>query len=303
MKARGPVAVAQQEPNRVVATINGQKVTAQQALKLLQAMPQAELQRFQQSGGGLPTALQQIFLMQHLSDLAVQQHLDQQEPWKTELQFSQANTLAQAYVNQLSSQVNPSAADIKNYYDQHPQQFQDAQLSGIIVNFTPAAATTAPNTPGARTEAQAKMKADDLVKKLRGGANFADLAKTESDHKLSAAKGGALGTFSPDKLPKEISDPVFKLKAGDVTDPIREASAYYILKLDTLQKKTFEKAQNDIVAQLKNDQVRKMLDQQNQQYQIQVQDSDFFNLPGTTGSNTPSLSRPSPGQPRSTASK
>ncbi|MFZ0594034.1 MAG: hypothetical protein WAM39_26490, partial [Bryobacteraceae bacterium] len=98
VKARGPVAVAQQDPNRVVATVNGQKVTAQQALKLLQAMPQAELQRFQQAGGGLPTALQQIFLMQHLSDLALQQHLDQQEPWKTELQFTQANTLAQAYV-------------------------------------------------------------------------------------------------------------------------------------------------------------------------------------------------------------
>ncbi len=196
----------------MVATVNGQKVTAQQALKLLQAMPQAELQRFQQAGGGLPTALQQIFLMQHLSDLALQQHLDQQEPWKTELQFSQANTLAQAYVNQLSSQINPSAADVKSYYDQHPQQFQDAELSGIIVNFTPASTTAPPNTPGARTEAQAKVKADDLVKKIRGGANFTDLAKTESDHKASAAKGGLLGSFSPDKLPKEISDPVFKLE-------------------------------------------------------------------------------------------
>lgn len=287
----------------MVATVNGQKVTAQQALKLLQAMPQAELQRFQQSGGGLPTALQQIFLMQHLSDLARQQHLDQQEPWKTELQFTQANTLAQAYVNQLSSNVNPSAADVKNYYDQHSQQFQDAQLSGIIVNFKPSSTPASPNTPGARTEPQAKEKADDLVKKIRAGANFTDLAKTESDHKLSAAKGGVLGTFSPDKLPKEISDPVFKLKTGDVTDPIRESSAYYILKLDSLQKKTFEKAQTEIVAQLKNDQVRKMLDQQNEQYKIQVQDSDFFNLPGTTGSNSPSLARPTPGQPRSTASK
>jgi peptidyl-prolyl cis-trans isomerase C len=303
LKVRGPVAVAQQDPNRVVATVNGKKVTAQEALKLLQAMPQAELQRFQQAGGGLPTALQQIFLMQHLSDLAMQQHLDQQEPWKTQLQFTQANTLAQAYVNQLSSQTNPNSADVKSYYDQHPQQFQEAALSAIIVNFTPAGTTAPPNTPGAKTEPEAKAKADDLVKKIRGGANFTDLAKADSDHKASAAKGGQLGSFSPEKLPKEISDPVFKLKTGEVTDPIREASGYYILKLDSLQKKTFEKAQGDIVAQLKNDQVRKVIDQQNQQFQIQVQDSDFFNLPGTTGSNTPSLARPAPGQPRSTASK
>jgi parvulin-like peptidyl-prolyl isomerase len=266
-------------------------------------MPQAELQRFQQSGGGLPTALQQIFLMQHLSDLAVQQHLDQQEPWKTELKFTEANTLAQAYVNQLSSQANPSSADVKNYYDQHSQDFQEATLSAIIVNFTPSSTTAAPNTPGARTEVQAKAKADDLVKKIRAGGNFTELAKTDSDHKPSAAKGGTLGSFAQNKLPKEIGDPVFKLKSGEVTDPIREASAYYILKLDSLQKKTFETAQSEIVTQLKSDQVRKMLDQQNEQFKIQVQDSDFFNLPGTTGSNTPSLSRPTPGQPRSTASK
>ena len=125
LKARGPVAVAREDPSRVVAMVNGKKVTAAEALRLLQAMPQTELQRFQQSGGGLPTALQQIFLMQHLSDLAVQQHLDQQEPWKTQLQFAQSNMLAQAWVNQISSGTNPSAQDVKSYYDQHSDQFQE----------------------------------------------------------------------------------------------------------------------------------------------------------------------------------
>lgn len=287
----------------MVAVVNGKNITAGEALRLLQAMPQNELQRFQQSGGGLPSALQQIFLMQHLSDLAVQEHLDQQEPWKTQLQFAQSNMLAQAWVNQISGATNPSAQDVKNYYDQHPQEFQEAKLSAIIVNFTPPGTTAPPNMPGARTEAQAQQKAADLVKKIRGGANFSELAKTDSDHKPSATKGGELGAFSPEKLPKEISDPVFKLKAGEVTDPIREASGFYILKLDSLDKKTFEKAQGDIVAELKSAQVRKTLDQQSQQYHVQVQDSDFFSLPGAASSNTPSLAHPSPGQPRSSASK
>ncbi len=299
LKARGPIAVAQQDPNRVIATVNGQKITAGQALKLLQAMPQGEMQRIQQGGGGLPTILQQIMLMQHLSDLAAQKHLDQQEPVKSQLEFYRENMLAQAYIGQISNTANPSAQTAKTYYDQHPQQFQEAKLSAIIVNFTPAGAPPPPNTPGARTEAQAKAKADELVKKLRGGANFADVAKTDSDHKASADKGGQLGSYSPDKLPKEISEPVFKLKPGEVTDPVREASGFYILKLDSLDKKTFEQAQGDIVTQLKNDEVRKFLDQQNQQYQVQVQDPNFFNLPGTTSSSTPSLARPNaPGQPK-----
>jgi peptidyl-prolyl cis-trans isomerase C len=300
---KGPVAVARQDPKRVVAVINGQNITAEEALRQLQALPQNELQQFQRSGGGLTSALQQIYLMRHLSDLATQEHLDQQEPWKSQLEFAHSNMLAQAYVNEISSKVNPSAAEIKSYYDQHPQEFQEAKLSAIIVNFTPPGTTAPPNMPGARTEAQAKTKADDLVKKIRGGADFAALAKTDSDHKASANKGGELGVFTPERLPKEISDPVFKLKPGEITDPIREASGYYILKVDSIDKKTFENAQSAIVAQLKSDQVRRTLDQQSDQYKVQVQDSDFFNLPGTRSTNTPSLAHPTPGQPRSTAVK
>jgi peptidyl-prolyl cis-trans isomerase C len=307
LKVRGPVAVAQEDPNRVVAQVNGQNVTAAEALKMLQAMPSTEMQRFQQQGGGgLPTALQQLFMMRHLAEIAAQQHLDQKDPWKSQLAFYRDNMLAQAYVSQISNATNPSSQEMKSYFDQHPQEFQDAKLSAIIINFTPAGAAAAPNSPGAKTEEQAKAKADLAVKKIRAGTSFADVVKTDSDHKPSAEKGGELGTFTPDKLPKEISDPVFKLKPGEVTDPIREANGFYILKLDSLAKKTFEQAQSDIVTTLKQEQVRKTLDQTNQQYQVQVKDAAFFNLPGTAGAATPSLERPthaSPGQPKAAPAK
>jgi parvulin-like peptidyl-prolyl isomerase len=288
-----------------VASVNGQKVTAAQALKLLQAMPAADLQRLQQNGGGLPNALTQIFMMQHLADVAAQQHLDQQEAVKSQLDFLRQNVLAQAYIAKVGDATNPTPADLRSYYDQHPQEFQEVKLSAIVVNFTPAGAPAQPGQSGAaKTDAEAKAKADDLVKKIRAGSNFADLAKTDSDYKASADKGGQMGTYSPEKLPKEIGTAVMKLKDGEITDPIREASGYYILKLDGTSKKTFEQAQNDIVAQLKNAEVRKVLDQTNQQYQVQVQDGDFFNLPGTTGAATsPSLARPNPGQPKTTATK
>src|SRR6478609_2117038 len=77
LKARGPAAVAQEEPTRVVAVINGQNITAEQALKLLKGMPANELQRFEQTSGGLTNALQQLFMMRHFADIAEQQHLGQ----------------------------------------------------------------------------------------------------------------------------------------------------------------------------------------------------------------------------------
>lgn len=295
LKVRGPAAVAQQEPTRVVAVINGQKITAEQALTMLKGMPANELQRFEQTSGGLTNALQQLFMMRHFADIAEQQHLGQQEPWKSQLEFYRENLMAQAYIGQVSSSAKPTAADLKNYYDQHPENFQEAKLSAIFVGFTPpGAAKPAAGTPGDRTEDAALSKANDLVKKIRGGADFAQTAKAESDNKPSAAKGGELGSFSPDKLPKEISGPVFKLKTGDITDPIRESNGFYILKVDDLNKKTFEQSQEEIVTALKNEEVRKVLDSNSKQYAIQVQDPDFFNLPGKVGATTPSLVHPSP---------
>jgi hypothetical protein len=305
LRVRGPAAVAQQEPTRVVAVIDGQKITAEQALKMLKGMPANELQRFEQTSGGLTNALQQLFMMRHFADIAEQQHLGQQEPWKSQLEFYRENLMAQAYIGQVSNSAKPTAADLKNYYDQHPEDFQEAKLSAIFVGFTPPGAPKpAAGTPGARTEDAALSKANDLVKKIRGGADFAQTAQTESDNKPSAAKGGELGSFSPDKLPKEISGPVFKLKTGDITDPIRESNGFYILKVDNLNKKTFEQSQEEIVTTLKNEQVRKVLDTNSKQYAIQVQDPDFFNLPGKVGATTPSLAHPSssahpaPGQPK-----
>lgn len=305
LKVRGPAAVAQQEPTRVVAVINGQKITAEQALAVLKGMPPNELQRFEQTPGGLTNALQQLFMMRHLADLGQQQHLEQQEPWKSQLEFYRQNLMAQAYIGQVSNNEKPTAEELKSYYDQHQQQFQEAKLSAIFVGFTPvgAPAPTA-GTPGARTEDAALSKATDLVKKIRGGADFVQTAKTESDNKQSAAKGGELGSFSPDKLPKEISDSVFKLKTGDITDPVRESNGYYIFKIDNLNKKTFEQSQEEIVAALKNEQVRKVIESNSKQYEIQVQDPDFFNLPGKVGATTPSLAHPAPsahpapGQPK-----
>jgi peptidyl-prolyl cis-trans isomerase C len=297
LKARGPAAVAQEEPNRVVATIDGKPVTAQKAFKALQAMPPDQMKRFQQGQGGLQTALQQIYLMQHFADLAVQQHLDQQDPWKTQLDFYRENILAQAYITGLSNSTNPSSTDLKTYYDAHQPDFQEAKLSAIFVGFNP------PGTPAAagatvRTEQDAKAKADDLVKKLRAGGNFAELAKSDSDNKQSAEKGGELGTFTADKLPKEISQAVFKLKPGEITDPIRETTGFYILKVDSLNKKSFEQASGEIISTLKNEQLRKVMENTNKQYEVQVQDPTFFNLSESNGAKTPSLERPAPGQPK-----
>jgi peptidyl-prolyl cis-trans isomerase SurA len=78
--------------------------------------------------------------------------------------------------------------------------------------------------------ATAEVKANDLLKQIRAGASFEDVAKKGSDGP-TAAQGGDLGVFKRGTLAKELEDKTFAMKAGEVTDVIRTKQGYVILKV------------------------------------------------------------------------
>jgi len=98
----------------------------------------------------------------------------------------------------------------------------------------PAADETARQAAEAAALAAAEAKANDLLKQIRAGAAFEDIAKKYSDGS-SAAEGGELGVFERGKLAKEIEDKTFSMKAGDVTDVIRTRQGFVILKVNDHQ--------------------------------------------------------------------
>jgi peptidyl-prolyl cis-trans isomerase SurA len=82
--------------------------------------------------------------------------------------------------------------------------------------------------------AAAEAKANDLLKQIRAGGSFEDMAKKNSDGP-SAAQGGDLGTFKRGTLAKELEDKTFAMKAGEMTDVIRTKQGYVILKVASHQ--------------------------------------------------------------------
>ena len=148
-----------------------------------------------------------------------------------------------------------SKEEEQKFYDDHKDEMQHAEfirLSEILM--TPKAITPAPdpNAANSGSSAQtpldeaakqaadadalsaAETKAKDILKQLRDGAAFEDIAKKYSDGP-SAADGGALGTFERGKLAKELEDRTFAMKAGEITDVIRVKQGYAILKVDDHQ--------------------------------------------------------------------
>ena len=139
------------------------------------------------------------------------------------------------------------------FYDAHKndmEQPESIRLSEILVAPKPVApvppASSQPATDANAPAAQnppadqqaavaaalsaAEAKANDLLKQIRDGASFEDIAKKSSDGP-SAADGGALGMFKRGQLAKELEDKTFAMKAGEVTDVIRTKQGYVILKV------------------------------------------------------------------------
>jgi hypothetical protein len=295
LKARGPENVAQQDPNRVVAVIDGKQITAKQALDLLK--PFSPEQR-KQLEANLALGLQQVYMQQQFAQQAEKMSLDQQAPFREELQSARQQILARAYMQKLGEGANGTGGDARQYYDAHPADFDTVKLSGIFVTFT-APGTPSSAAPGSnRTEEQAKDRANDIEKKIKDGGDFTTLARTESDNKQSAASGGDLGTYTTGnpQIPPTIKTVIEKLQAGQVSEPIRVSNAYLIIKIDSKDKLPFEKAKPGIVQRLEVD-----------KYKVQVQDPDFFASSSASASHIPSLQRPAskpePGQPAQPATK
>ncbi len=303
LKVRGPQAVEQVDPNRVVAVINDQKITAKQAMAVLKTLSPDERKRFPETDVGIQQALQNAYIRMQFAEEAEKLKMADASPWKEDLDSARRSILFQAYLQHLTTgDFEVKDADVTKYYADHPAEFEQMKLAVIQVSFLPPTAKPPADGKPTRTQAEAKAKADEIVKKLRAGAKFADVAKTDSDDAASAGKGGEIGSFPTGKnnLPANINDAVSKLKTGEVTDPLEARTGYYIILMSDRPKISFEEAKPKIIEELRSAHANEVMKATMAKYKIQVEDNDFFDAGGKPAQ--PGQKAPSPPPPSQTQS-
>ena len=124
--------------------------------------------------------------------------------------------------------VEVSDKQIKDYYEQHKDQYTEVRTGHILV--------------------EDESTAKEIEKELKNGSDFAELAKKQSTDQVSAEEGGDLGYLSGRS---QEMDPTFlaealKLKKGEVSEPVKTVFGYHIIKVTDIKETPLSQVKDQI---------------------------------------------------------
>jgi foldase protein PrsA len=131
------------------------------------------------------------------------------------------------------SGVDFSEDNLRKYFEAHKADFSENCVNHILVKTKP--------------------EADALLARLKGGEDFAAVAKQVSIDKGSAAKGGELDCSPKGAFVPEFDQAASELPVGQLSDPVQTQYGFHILKVRERKDATFESAQEQVRALLNAD--------------------------------------------------
>jgi len=177
----------------------------------------------------------------------------------------------------IESVVQVSREELQAYYDQHRDQYrvaEQAKVSHILIK------TPLPGPDGKVDDkgvAEAQARAADLLKQIKGGANFEDLARKFSEDPGSAKEGGSLGWIPKGRTVPEFEKAAFSLPKGQISDLVKTSYGFHIIRVDDRQA-----AHQKTIDEVK-DQIEPILKQQKAQQIAQKEAEDLAQAAKTKG--------------------
>ena len=272
-----PVQLPQQAnvpDDSVVATVNGKKYTAGEVRALTEKLPpqQRQFMMINPANG-----LEQILTYQYLASDAEKQGIDKQSPYKEELELQRTLALAQADMNVYRAKIAIPGEEQQKYYQDHATDFQQAKVSIIYIAFSGGRVKSDIKV---LNEDEAKAKIEKLRQQLVAGADFATLAKENSDDKESAAKGGEFGIVKQtSNQPAAVKKAIFSLKPGGISEPVRQANGFYIFKVDELTTQPYSEVSAQINETMRQEKYNEWFHGIQSRFKVKVENPDFFPRP------------------------
>jgi peptidyl-prolyl cis-trans isomerase C len=205
----------------VLAEVGGTTITHEDVTDELMKMPGYNRAKYEGKAGErrlLDRLVEQEVLYLAADDAGYREKPDVKE----QIDFVTKRAMIQAfYRDEIEGQVQVTDEDIREYYEEHPEQFhqeETVRARHIMVS--------------------SRQKAEELRRRLLDGEVFVDLARAESEDAATAQAGGLLGYITWDGRVKTVgNDPdfvetVMNLKAGQVSDIIETDKGYHLVKVE-----------------------------------------------------------------------
>jgi peptidyl-prolyl cis-trans isomerase D len=161
------------------------------------------------------------------------------------------------------NEVQVTPQELQAYYDQRRDQYrvpEEVKVSHILIKTPVAGADGKVDEKGVE---EARKKAEDVLKQLKGGAKLEDLAKKYSDDPGSAKQGGELGWIGRGRTVPEFEKAAFSQGKGQTSDLVKSSYGFHIIRTEDKHEphlKTLEEVKSEIEPLIRQQKVSRMME-------------------------------------------
>jgi peptidyl-prolyl cis-trans isomerase C len=234
----------------VLAEVGGEVITVDEFQSELRSLPEYTRTRMdtaEQKRKHLDKMIDEILLLQE----AERRGLDQDEEIQAKVERYRRRLITESLYREVAQERSKvGEEEIQAYYREHKDRFMQPErirARQILILVPPNA--------GPDKEKEARKKAEEALRRVKGGEDFAEVAKQMSEGP-AASRGGDLGYFSRGRMVPEFEEVAFSLKnVGDTSDLLRTKFGYHIIELtgrEPAQELSLDEVRDRIVRQLES---------------------------------------------------
>jgi len=138
------------------------------------------------------------------------------------------------YDDEVGARAEVTDEDIEKYYNENKELYKLREtIAASHILIRPQIDSVDAKDPRKlrNAEQKAKKKALAILKELKEGADFVELAKSQSQDEASKNRGGNLGIFGRGRMVPEFEEVAFALPLGELSDPVKTEFGYHIIKV------------------------------------------------------------------------
>lgn len=213
----------------VIARVGDLDVGVDEIRVVLDGLDERERETVAKDPALLNQVVRSMLIQRLVLKQAIAEKWDQKPEVEAQVERVKRSAVTESYLraNAEKSGANPTEDELKQAYEAAkeslfvPKQYQLAQIF-----------ISAPQSAGKESDAKAKVKLETVTKSLaHAGADFAAIARLNSDEPESSAKGGEIGWLLEKQIQPEIMARIGGLAKGATTPPLRLTGGWHIVKV------------------------------------------------------------------------